>query len=584
LIVKFGASAISLYAVYNIYKIITTPKSDQVVKEEKPAEASGCGQGQGSCCQTETQGNAISCGTKSDRQKDKDGDCCGQDDCNKPKDDEQHVFGAERPQWNESSDEDDDDAFSIAGSQDGPLLDIEDLGSAAVAQMDDGEGSQDSGVTIHKKNEDMIEKFKNHKEMVDDTLRATLTKQGYKLVGSHAGVKMCRWTKSMLRGQGGCYKNTFYGIASHQCMESTTNLACASKCVFCWRHQRNPTGTEWKWKLDDAKLIFDGLTKSHYEMVKQFKGVPGVTPKALAEAKKLRHAALSLVGEPIMYPEMDKFIGMLHENGISSFLVTNGTFPECIKSIRQVTQLYLSVDAPTEKSHKAVDRPLHKDAWARFLKSCEYLSKRKERTIFRLTMVKGWNDEEMEQYGDLVRIGKPDFIEIKGVTYCGNSWAGNTDDKQNLTLKNVPFHEEVVEMCERITDSINEKMADMPGFEYQVMSEHAHSNCILIANKKKFFIDGVWHTHIDFDKFIELEQSGADFSAMDYTIPSPEWTIFGHESHGFNPEQTRTYRKGAGKRNAVKEAALARNLEETRLKEEAKLEETKQRKKIEVTL
>merc|ERR1711972_185251 len=510
----------------------------QIQKVEKVEKISngGCGAGD-ACCQSNSKPGQGDCGS-------------GQ---------KEHVFG-EQPadDYEYSSDDDEnDDKVSIAGSRDGPLSDIEDLGTAAVDQMEnnnssDDNGSQDSGVMIHKKNEDLIEKFKNHKEMVDDTLRATLTKQGYKLVGSHAGVKMCRWTKSMLRGQGGCYKNTFYGIASHQCMESTTNLACASKCVFCWRHQRNPTGTEWKWKLDDAKLVFDGLVKNHYDMVKQFKGVPGVTPKALAEAKKLRHAALSLVGEPIMYPEMDKFIGMLHENGISSFLVTNGTFPECIKSIRTVTQLYLSVDAPTEKSHKAVDRPLHKDAWDRFIKSCEYLSKRNERKIFRLTMVKGWNDEELEQYASLVRIGKPDFIEIKGVTYCGNSWAGNTEDKTVLGLKNVPFHEEVVEMCQRITDSINSQLEDMPEFQYELMSEHAHSNCILISNKKKFFINGVWHTHIDFDKFIELERSGKKFEALDYSIPTPEWAIFGHESGGFNPSQTRVYRKGAKKREQKK--------------------------------
>ena len=58
---------------------------------------------------------------------------------------------------------------------------------------------------------------------------------GYHIVGSHSGVKMCRWTKSMLRGRGGCYKHTFYGIESHRCMESTPSLACANKCVFCWR-------------------------------------------------------------------------------------------------------------------------------------------------------------------------------------------------------------------------------------------------------------------------------------------------------------------------------------------------------------
>jgi tRNA wybutosine-synthesizing protein 1 len=57
-----------------------------------------------------------------------------------------------------------------------------------------------------------------------------LTKQGYKVVGTHSGVKLCRWTKSMLRGRGGCYKHTFYGIVSYQCMEATPSLACANKC------------------------------------------------------------------------------------------------------------------------------------------------------------------------------------------------------------------------------------------------------------------------------------------------------------------------------------------------------------------
>ena len=54
------------------------------------------------------------------------------------------------------------------------------------------------------------------KEMLTDSLRKSLTKQGYKLIGSHSGVKICRWTKAMLRGRGGCYKHTFYGIESHR--------------------------------------------------------------------------------------------------------------------------------------------------------------------------------------------------------------------------------------------------------------------------------------------------------------------------------------------------------------------------------
>lgn len=33
------------------------------------------------------------------------------------------------------------------------------------------------------------------KEMVTPQLRKALVRQGYKIVGSHSGVKLCRWTK-----------------------------------------------------------------------------------------------------------------------------------------------------------------------------------------------------------------------------------------------------------------------------------------------------------------------------------------------------------------------------------------------------
>ena len=51
--------------------------------------------------------------------------------------------------------------------------------------------------------------------MVTQELDKALSKHGYSIVGTHSGVKLCRWTKSMLRGIGDCYKQTFYGISYH---------------------------------------------------------------------------------------------------------------------------------------------------------------------------------------------------------------------------------------------------------------------------------------------------------------------------------------------------------------------------------
>ena len=54
------------------------------------------------------------------------------------------------------------------------------------------------------------------REMVTPRQAQALKKEGYKLIGTHSAVKLCRWTKHQLRGRGGCYKHTFYGITSYQ--------------------------------------------------------------------------------------------------------------------------------------------------------------------------------------------------------------------------------------------------------------------------------------------------------------------------------------------------------------------------------
>ena len=106
------------------------------------------------------------------------------------------------------------------------------------------------------------------KEMLSTTHKKSLQKQGYKIIGSHSGVKLCRWTKSMLRGRGGCYKHTFYGIASHRCMEMTPSMACANKCVFCWRHHKNPVTREWRWAFDQPEMLISEAIERHQKMIK----------------------------------------------------------------------------------------------------------------------------------------------------------------------------------------------------------------------------------------------------------------------------------------------------------------------------
>ena len=71
-------------------------------------------------------------------------------------------------------------------------------------------------------------------------------------------------------------------------------------------------------------------------------GVPGVKAERYEEGLRPRHCALSLVGEPIMYPQINEFVELLHSKQISSFLVTNAQFPDAIRYDVQCFRLHPS--------------------------------------------------------------------------------------------------------------------------------------------------------------------------------------------------------------------------------------------------
>jgi tRNA wybutosine-synthesizing protein 1 len=425
------------------------------------------------------------------------------------------------------SDDEEENAACGSGGEDEGIVDLEDIGPTMAASAADS-----SKAPLPER------------EMVTKLQRKALTKEGYKIIGTHSAVKMCRWTKNQMRGRGGCYKHSFYGITSYQCMEATPSLACANKCVFCWRHHKNPVGTEWRWKTDPPSMIVDQAIEEHRGMVNQMKGVPGVVPERYQEAFTVRHCALSLVGEPIMYPHINEMLRLLHARKISSFLVTNAQFPEAIRTLDPVTQLYVSIDAATKESLKAVDRPLFKDFWERFRQSLLFMREKQQRTVYRMTLVKSYNMDEVEQYCDLIQEGEPDLIEIKAVTYCGKS------DASSLTMKNVPWHYEVCSYAEAIVATLNSRPNCR--IKYGIATEHEHSCCILIAREDRFLVEGQWHTWIDYPKFDELiaayyESNGSKtFTSTDYLAPTPDWALYKSSERGFDPVESRYRRTKTG--------------------------------------
>jgi wyosine [tRNA(Phe)-imidazoG37] synthetase (radical SAM superfamily)/flavodoxin len=414
-----------------------------------------------------------------------------------------------------------DSGSSSSGNNTSSLEDMEDLGAAmhraAVERAAEAEALAKGAP----------------RDMLTPAQRRALTKEGYQLIGSHSAVKICRWVKASLRGRGYCYKNAAYGIVSYLCIEATPSLACANKCVFCWRKLKNPVGREWRWKVDEPEMIVEAAVSKHVAQIKTLKGLPGIKMERWKEAFTPRHCALSLVGEPIFYPKIAELVKLLHQRKISTFLVTNAQFPDCMRLLPPVTQLYVSIDAATRDTLKAIDRPLFADFWERFLSSLDQLRERKQRSVYRLTLVKGKDDDvealsrsepssgtagaatilttatdsstaaslalaaavaeksstrsrptnnggsegnmkDLDQYAELIARGEPDFVEIKGVTWCGSS------PGSNLTMANVPFHHEVKAFCEALCERLNG--------EYGLAVEHAHSCLVVLAKKDPFFV------------------------------------------------------------------------------------------------
>ena len=179
---------------------------------------------------------------------------------------------------------------------------------------------------------------------------------------------------------------------------------------------------------------------------------------------------------------------------------------------------------------------------------------KKQRTVYRLTLLKDENMYEIDAYAALVKLGQPDLIEVKSVTFCG------TSDASSLTFENVPFHAEVVEFCQKMCVQVNEcarrrrREAEAQGLdceegsfeEYAIASEHQHSNLVLIA-KKSYNVEGRWHTWIDYPKYHELWKEWKDsggkktFCSTDYMAPTPDWACYGAPERGMDPLENRRY-------------------------------------------
>ena len=304
---------------------------------------------------------------------------------------------------------------------------------------------------------------------LSDLRKKDLYNQGYRLVGNHSAIKVCEWCKKSIRGQSFCYKQKFYGINSHQCVQMTPALhVCTHRCFFCWR-DIGFTNPKWTGPVDNPKDIVDGCIKEHVKYLQGFGGSKKADKKKFSDALMPKHFAISLSGEPTFYAKLPELIDEIHKRKMTSFLVTNGTNPAMLKRLikHQPTQLYITLPAPNEDIYKKICNPLIKGGWKKILQSLKLLNGFSCRKAVRLTLVKNENLCNAEDYAKIIKETSADFFEFKAYMWVGYS-------KKRCNIENMPRYEEIRDFAEKVA-----KLADL-----KVIDEKKESRVVLVGKNK----------------------------------------------------------------------------------------------------
>lgn len=304
-----------------------------------------------------------------------------------------------------------------------------------------------------------------------------LEKQGYHILGNRGAYKACQWQKKALLHDTSCYKQRFYGIQSHRCLQMTPVVdKCTQSCEFCWRVTPSDIGVSWNQTDMSNTVVMPVNELMDAVLMANLRSLGGYNPEAGAmvserkykEARDPKHVAISLAGEPTLYPLLSDLIDEIHQRGMTSFLVTNGTQPDVLSTMSLPTQLYVTLAAADESTYKTLCKPGLRDGWNRILQSQETMQSLDTRTVNRLTMVANRNMHDVREYSKLIEIGEPDFIEVKGYMFLGSS-------RDRLDQTNVPTHREIY--------AFSEKLATLTG--YYLSGEQVESRVVLLSRSKQ---------------------------------------------------------------------------------------------------
>ncbi len=293
-------------------------------------------------------------------------------------------------------------------------------------------------------------------------------------MGKHSAVKRCKWLYESLVHNRVCYKQKFYGIKSHQCIQMSPSLFyCTQQCLFCWRAQNGDLQITWnELKLpewDSPEEILQGSLKAQDRILSGYKGNLQANPQKLREALAPRHVAISLTGEPTLYTPLGELLHAFHAKGFTTFLVSNGTMPNKLAELgEEPTQLYISVCAPDETVFKRVCRPQIAGAWEKLNESLGFLQSFRCPTVLRMSLVKDRNMTGVDGYAKLVQKANPTYIEAKAYMHIGFSTL-------RLGYDAMPQHKDV--------QAFAASLAEQTG--YRIIDEAPESRVVLLSKREK---------------------------------------------------------------------------------------------------
>ena len=180
--------------------------------------------------------------------------------------------------------------------------------------------------------------------------------------------------------------------------------------------------------------------------------------------------AMSLSGEPTLYPKLNELIQIFKKLKCSVYLVTSGVQPKYLEFLKDTnsepTKLYISISSPNKNSYLKLNRPNRKNLWFSFIESLDILEEFRCSTVVRITAINGLNMDHKDLIGfaDLIQRSKCSEIEVKGYMHVGYS-------TKRLSEKNMPIFKDIKEF--------SEKLGDLTG--HKVINEMVESRVLLLS-------------------------------------------------------------------------------------------------------